>query len=113
MSDFVFTVGAELPAISQPSNLVTSVMYAGASTDYNPLHYDQAFAGQVSPTGAPIAHGMYSMGLVSRMLTAAAGGPAGVCVGRPAPRRRAWRSAACAFGGARREPRRVHQSTMG
>ena len=31
---------------------------------------------------------------------AAAGGPAGACVGRPAPRRRAWRSAACAFGGA-------------
>jgi acyl dehydratase len=72
---FTFTVGAELPSISQQSNLVTSVMYAGASTDYNPLHYDQGFAGQVSPTGAPIAHGMYSMGLVSRMLTAAAGGP--------------------------------------
>ena len=59
---FAFTVGAELPAISQPSNLVTSVMYAGASTDYNPLHYDQAFAGQVSPTGAPSAHGRYSRG---------------------------------------------------
>jgi len=72
---FTFTVGAELPSISQQSNLVTSVMYAGASTDYNPLHYDQVFAGQVSPTGAPIAHGMYSMGLVSRMLTAAVGGP--------------------------------------
>jgi acyl dehydratase len=72
---FTFTVGAELPPISQQSSLVTSVMYAGASTDYNPLHYDQAFAGQVSPTGAPIAHGMYSMGLVSRMVTAAAGGP--------------------------------------
>jgi acyl dehydratase len=70
-----FTVGAELPSVAQQSNLVTSVMYAGASTDYNPLHYDQGFAGQVSPTGAPIAHGMYSMGLVSRMLTAAAGGP--------------------------------------
>ena len=70
-----FTVGAELEPISQPSSLVTSVMYAGASTDYNPLHYDPVFAGQVSPTGAPIAHGMYSMGLVSRMLTAAAGGP--------------------------------------
>jgi len=72
---FAFTVGAELPSITQQSSLVTSVMYAGASTDYNPLHYDQAFAGQVSPTGAPIAHGMYSMGLVSRMVTAAAGGP--------------------------------------
>ncbi len=72
---FTFTVGAELPKLSQQSTLVTSVMYAGASTDYNPLHYDPDFAGQVSPTGAPIAHGMYSMGLVSRMLTAAAGGP--------------------------------------
>lgn len=70
-----FAVGAELEPINQPSSLVTSVMYAGASTDYNPLHYDPDFAGQVSPTGAPIAHGMYSMGLVSRMLTAAAGGP--------------------------------------
>jgi acyl dehydratase len=72
---FEFTVGAELPELSQQSSLITSVMYAGASTDYNPLHYDQGFAGQVSPTGAPIAHGMYSMGLVSRVLTAAAGGP--------------------------------------
>jgi len=75
MSGFVFEVGAQLPALSQSSSLVTSVMYAGASGDYNPLHYDPGFAGQVSPTGAPIAHGMYSMGLVSSMLTAAAGGP--------------------------------------
>jgi acyl dehydratase len=75
MSDFDFVVGAELSPVVQSSSLVTSVMYAGASGDYNPLHYDPDFAGQVSPTGAPIAHGMYSMGLVSRMLTAAAGGP--------------------------------------
>lgn len=75
MSAQQLSVGTELEPISQASSLVTSVMYAGASTDYNPLHYDPGFAGQVSPTGAPIAHGMYSMGLVSRMLTAAAGGP--------------------------------------
>jgi acyl dehydratase len=75
MSAFTFEVGAELPPLTQQSSLVTSVMYAGASGDYNPLHYDPGFAGQVSPTGAPIAHGMYSMGLVSRLLTAAAGGP--------------------------------------
>jgi len=75
MSGFAFTVGAELPSVTQQSTVVTSVMYAGASTDYNPLHYDPEFAGQVSPTGGPIAHGMYSMGLVSRMLTGAAGGP--------------------------------------
>ena len=78
MSSIELAVGTVLPEVRQPSNLVTSVMYAGASGDYNPLHYDPDFAGKVSPTGAPIAHGMYSMGLVSRMLTAAAGGPEGV-----------------------------------
>jgi len=75
MSAFVFEVGAELEPMTQTCSLVTSVMYAAASGDYNPLHYDPVFAGQVSPTGAPIAHGMYSMGLVSRVVTAAAGGP--------------------------------------
>jgi acyl dehydratase len=51
------------------------VMYAGASGDFNPLHYDAGFASQVSPTGGIIAHGMFSMGLASRVLTAFAGGP--------------------------------------
>jgi acyl dehydratase len=73
MSEIV--VGTELPTVTQPSNLTTSVMYAGASGDMNPLHYDQGFAGQVSPTGGIIAHGMFSMGLASRVLTAFAGGP--------------------------------------
>jgi acyl dehydratase len=71
-------VGTELPTITQPSNLVTSVMYAAASGDMNPLHYDADFAGKVSPTGGIIAHGMFSMGLASRMLTAFAGGPEAV-----------------------------------
>lgn len=73
MSDL--TPGTELPTISQTSNLVTSVMYAGASGDMNPLHYDGSFAANVSPTGGTIAHGMYSMGLASRLLTEWAGGP--------------------------------------
>ncbi|MCC5949571.1 MAG: dehydratase [Nitriliruptoraceae bacterium] len=68
-------VGDELPAVEATSTLTTSVMYAGASGDLNPLHYDQAFAADVSPTGGIIAHGMYSMGLASRALTAYAGGP--------------------------------------
>ncbi len=71
-------VGTELPTIEQVSNLTTSVMYAGASGDMNPLHYDPDFAGQVSPTGGIIAHGMYSMGLASRMLTEFVGDPARV-----------------------------------
>lgn len=68
-------VGTELEPVVQVSNLTTSTMYAGASGDFNPLHYDQDFAGQVSPTGGIIAHGMFSMGLASRALTAFAGGP--------------------------------------
>jgi acyl dehydratase len=68
-------VGMELEPVVQASDLMTSTMYAGASGDFNPLHYDQEFAGQVSPTGGIIAHGMFSMGLASRALTAFAGGP--------------------------------------
>jgi acyl dehydratase len=73
MSDV--TVGTELPEVEQQSTLTTSVMYAGASGDMNPLHFDESFASQVSPTGGIIAHGMYSMGLASRVLTGWAGGP--------------------------------------
>jgi acyl dehydratase len=68
-------VGTPLGPVEARSTLTTSVMYAGASGDFNPLHYDQDFAGQVSPTGGIIAHGMFSMGLASRALTAFAGGP--------------------------------------
>jgi acyl dehydratase len=72
------TAGTELPTIDQQSTLKTSVAYAGAAGDMNPLHYDESFAGQVSPTGGIIAHGMYSMGLASRLLTGFAGGPENV-----------------------------------
>lgn len=72
------TVGDELTPLSQGSNLSTSVAYAGASGDLNPLHFDESIASQISPTGGIIAHGMYSMGLASRVLTAFAGGPENV-----------------------------------
>ena len=68
-------VGDELPEVSGESNLTASVMYAAASGDYNPLHYDKSFAEHVSPTKDIIAHGMMSMGLASRALTTFAGGP--------------------------------------
>lgn len=67
--------GTQLPHIEQTSTLATSVRYAGASGDLNPLHYDPEFAGEVSPTGGIIAHGMYSMGLASRVLTEWVGDP--------------------------------------
>lgn len=68
-------VGTRLPPLEQAANLITSVMYAGASGDMNPLHYDPGFAAQVSPTGGTIVHGMYSMGLASRLVASFAGGP--------------------------------------
>jgi acyl dehydratase len=69
------SAGTELPSIEQKSTLSTSVAYAGASGDHNPLHFDESFASQVSPTGGIIAHGMFSMGLASKVLTGWAGGP--------------------------------------
>lgn len=69
------TVGTELPTIEKTHGLATSVVYAGASGDMNPLHFDDGFASQVSPSGGIIAHGMYSMGLASRLVTEFAGGP--------------------------------------
>lgn len=68
-------VGATLPELHARSTLTTSVLYAGASGDMNPLHYDPEVAAGISPTGGVIAHGMYSMGLASRLLTSVAGGP--------------------------------------
>ena len=70
--------GTQLEPVEVTASLQTSVAYAAASGDLNPLHYDQEFAGKVSPTGGIIAHGMYSMGLASRALTQAAGGPEAV-----------------------------------
>jgi len=47
--------------------------YAGASGDFNPIHIDPEFARQV---GLPsnILHGLYTMALVARASTQAAGG---------------------------------------
>lgn len=47
--------------------------YAGASGDFNPIHIDPEFARQVGLPGA-ILHGLYSMALVARAHTDAAGG---------------------------------------
>lgn len=68
-------VGDLVPDITHTATLESSVRYAGASGDHNPLHYDPAFAALVSPTKTVIAHGMLSMGLASRAVTAFVGGP--------------------------------------
>jgi acyl dehydratase len=47
-------------------------MYAGASGDYNRIHYDQAFAVEAG-LGGVIAHGMLTMGFAAQCLTDWAG----------------------------------------
>lgn len=49
------------------------VRYAGASDDYNRIHYDQAFATHEAGLGGVIAHGMLTLALMGSALTDWAG----------------------------------------
>lgn len=53
---------------------VNLVMYAGASGDFNPIHWNEAFAKSV---GLPdvIAHGLYTQAQLGRLLTEVVGDP--------------------------------------
>jgi len=53
------------------------VRYAGASGDFNPIHYNDAIADDVGLPGV-IAHGMLTMGLGAAALTEWAGDPGAV-----------------------------------
>jgi acyl dehydratase len=70
-------VGAELPAQSFPLQRVNLVMYAGASGDFNVIHWNERIATSV---GLPnvIAHGMLSMASAGRVLTDWVGDPGAV-----------------------------------
>ncbi|MFE0365225.1 MaoC family dehydratase [Streptomyces griseoaurantiacus] len=70
-------VGTELPARTFPVNRATLVRYAGASGDFNPIHWNERFAKEV---GLPdvIAHGMFTMASAIRVVTDWAGDPGAV-----------------------------------
>ncbi|MEU9264345.1 MaoC family dehydratase [Streptomyces sp. NPDC048251] len=70
-------VGTELPARSFPVNRATLVQYAGASGDFNPIHWNEKFAKEV---GLPdvIAHGMFTMAEAVRVVTDWIGDPGAV-----------------------------------
>ncbi|WP_204044596.1 MaoC family dehydratase [Acrocarpospora phusangensis] len=69
--------GQEIPAVEYQVRRVNLVMYAGASGDFNPIHWNERFAKSV---GLPdvIAHGMFTMAEAGRFLTDWAGDPAAV-----------------------------------
>jgi acyl dehydratase len=50
------------------------IRYAGASGDFNPIHWSERTATQVGLPGV-IAHGMFTMALAGRAVTAWAGAP--------------------------------------
>jgi len=70
-------VGTELPAQTFGVQRVNLVMYAGASGDFNPIHWNERFATAV---GLPnvIAHGMFTMAEAARVLTDWTGDPGAV-----------------------------------
>ncbi|MFD3678826.1 MaoC family dehydratase [Streptomyces sp. NPDC058613] len=70
-------VGTELPAGSFPVTRATLVRYAGASGDFNPIHWNERFATEV---GLPdvIAHGMFTMAEAIRVVTDWVGDPGAV-----------------------------------
>ncbi|PTU56299.1 acyl dehydratase [Sphaerisporangium cinnabarinum] len=53
------------------------VRYAGASGDFNPIHWNDAFATEVGLPGV-IAHGMFTMGAAVALVEDWAGGPGAV-----------------------------------
>lgn len=61
-------VGDELPALAVHVRRPDLVRYAGASTDFNPIHYSDRHARAVGQDGV-IAHGMWTMGTAMRVVT--------------------------------------------
>ena len=70
-------VGSTLPSLTVRFTRATLVRYAGASTDFNPIHYSDHFATKVGLPGV-IAHGLLTMGTALRVVTDWAGDPARV-----------------------------------
>ncbi|SCL14014.1 Acyl dehydratase [Micromonospora inyonensis] len=68
------TAPIELPTRTYRITRADLVRYAGASGDFNPIHWSDRFATGVGLPGV-IAHGMFTMALVGRAVTEWAGAP--------------------------------------
>ena len=69
-----WTEGQSLPPQVFRVTRADLIRYAGASGDFNPIHWSDRIARSVGLPGV-IAHGMYTMALAGRALTAWAGRP--------------------------------------
>lgn len=83
------SIGDVLPPLTLRITRADLVRYAGASLDFNPIHWNERFAKEVGLPGV-IAHGMLTMGMAVRIVTDWAGDPSavveyGVRFGRPVP----------------------------
>jgi acyl dehydratase len=67
-------VGTELPTQVFRVTRADLVRYAGASGDFNPIHWNDRTATAVGLPGV-IAHGMFTMGIAARVVTAWTGDP--------------------------------------
>lgn len=67
-------VGTVLPPLSVHFTRATLVRYAGASTDFNPIHWSDTKAAELGLPGV-IAHGMLTMGTALRVVTDWIGDP--------------------------------------
>jgi acyl dehydratase len=71
------TVGDELPRQDFTITRTDLVRYAGASGDFNPIHWNERFAKAVELPDV-IAHGMFTMASAIRVVTDWAGDPGAV-----------------------------------
>lgn len=70
-------VGTEIGTRSLELTRADLVKYAGASGDFNPIHWNERFAREVELPGV-IAHGMLTMGAAVQLVTDWIGDPAAV-----------------------------------
>lgn len=78
MIDFTkIAVGDELPPLDLQLARPDVVRYSGASTDFNPIHYNDRLAQAIGLPGV-VVHGMWTMGAALRIVTDWVGDPARV-----------------------------------
>ena len=71
------SVGTEIGTRTIEITRADLVRYAGASGDFNPIHWNERFAREVELPGV-IAHGMFTMGAAVQLVTDWAGDPSAV-----------------------------------